>query len=174
VSATGTVLLSAGGNIFAGGGFTGLTAQQAELRAGTADSNAGQIGTLSAPLRLSLAPGNTLHLFVPATVNPGDPNRAPATLPSNGVSTTLSLFTSPSLVASEDGFGQFNGFGDTRFTSQPENLLKTIQSQTGTVQRIQDVDWKSFDRNVSLFGTQDPAVCLPGDQRDEEGGKGGC
>ena len=31
-----------------------------------------------------------------------------------------------------------------------------------------DIDWGSFDPEVSLFGTLEPSVCLPGDQRDEE------
>ncbi len=52
--------------------------------------------------------------------------------------------------------------------------MRSIQNQTATVQSVLGLDWASFDPNVSLFGTLDPSVCLPGDQRDEEQGGAGC
>ena len=36
------------------------------------------------------------------------------------------------------------------------------------------IDWASFNPNVSLFGTVNPPVCLPRDQREEDNGKSGC
>jgi hypothetical protein len=173
MSASGNLLLAAGGNIYALPGSGTITAQAAELRAGGADLNAGHIGTLGHPLVLQLNAGNTLRMFVPQTVNPNDANSGPATLTSPGVNTTLSLFTSPNLLAVEDGFGQFTGLGETQFTSPAELLVRSIQNQTATVQSVVGLDWSSFDPNVSLFGKLDPSVCLPGDQRDEEPGAPG-
>ena len=34
------------------------------------------------------------------------------------------------------------------------------------------IDWGSYNPNVSLFGTLNPAVCLPADQRDDSVGSG--
>lgn len=175
VSASNTVLLSAGLNIYALQGMGPISAQAAELRAGDSDPNAGHIGTLAQPLDLQLSAGNTLKIFVPQTVDPHDPNRAPATLPSSGVVTTLSLFGAPSLLALEAGFGQFQGLDNgSLYTSASESLVRSIQNQTTVVQNVAGLDWSSFDPNVSLFGTLDPPVCLPSDQRDEEQGKAGC
>jgi hypothetical protein len=116
-----------------------------------------------------------LRLFVPQTVDPKDPTRAPATLPSAGVTTTLSLFGAPNPDATRAGFGQFQSVvSDSPFTSAAEGLVRTVQSQTNTVQSVLGLDWASFDANVSLFGTLEPAVCMPSDQRDEEEGGAGC
>jgi hypothetical protein len=90
------------------------------------------------------------------------------------VLTTLSVFGSPNLLSVQAGFGQFTGNGDTQFTSPAESLVRTIQNQTTLVQSVVGLDWASFDPNVSLFGTLDPSVCLPSDQRDEEKGDTGC
>jgi hypothetical protein len=170
MNASGNLLLAAGGNIYALPGSGTITAQSAELRAGGADLNAGHIGTLGHPLVLQLNAGNTLRMFVPQTIDANDANSGPATLTSPGVDSTLSLFTSPNLLAVEDGFGQFTGLGETQFTSAAELLVRSIQNQTATVQTVVGLDWSSFDPNVSLFGKLDPSVCLPGDQRDEEPG----
>jgi filamentous hemagglutinin family protein len=174
VNASDTLLLAAGHNIYGLPSLGTITARSAELRAGGADSSAGHIGTLSDPLKLQLSAGNSLHIFVPQTVSANDPNRAPATLPSAGVLTTLSLFNSPSTSSTQAGFGQFLGISDSQFTSPAEALVRAIQNQTSAVQTVVGLDWASFDPNVSLFGTLDPAVCLPGDQRDEEKGEAGC
>jgi len=174
VTASDTLLLAAGHNIFALPGAAPITARVAELRAGGVDPGAGRIGTSTELLQLNLSAGNSLRLFVPQTVDPNDPTRAPSTLPSPGVLTTLSLFGSPDARATSAGFGQFQSLSDSQFTSQAEALARTIQNQTNTVQTVQGLDWASYDPNVSLFGTLDPAVCLPGDQRDEESGAGGC
>ena len=174
VSASDTLLLSAGHNIFALPGASRISARAAELRAGGADPAAGRIGTPGRLLELELSAGNTLRLFVPQTVNPDDPNQAPATLPSAGVLSTLSLFAAPDTRVTGAGFGQFQGISDSQFTSPAETLVRTIQNQTATVQSVQGLDWASYDPNVSLFGTLEPAVCMPADQRDEEGGGGGC
>src|SRR5262249_31127017 len=40
--------------------------------------------------------------------------------------------------------------------------------------RVLYIDWSSFDPNVSLFGTVNPAVCLPPEQREEDNGQAGC
>jgi hypothetical protein len=174
VSASDTLLLAAGRNIFALPGLPNITARAAELRAGGSDPTTGHIGTLSAPLTLQLSAGSTLRLFAPQTVDPNDPARAPATLPSQGVVSTLSLFGAPNPLSVQAGFGQFTGLSDTQFTSPAETLVRTIQNQTTTVQTVLGLDWSSFDPNVSLFGTLDPSVCMPADQRDEEEGKSGC
>jgi len=175
VSASNTVLLSAGSNIYALAGMGPITAQAAELRAGDSDPTAGHIGSPTQPLDLQLSAGNTLKVFVPSTINTHDPTRAPATLPSSGVTTTLTLFNAPNLLALEAGFGQFLGLDNgTLYTSSAESLVRSIQNQTTVVQNVVGLDWTSFDPNVSLFGTLDPPVCLPPDQRDEEQGKAGC
>lgn len=173
VSASNNLLLSAGRNILGLPGLGHITARSAELRAGASDPSTGHIGTLLAPLALQLDPGSTLRIFVPQTVSSSDPTRAPATLPSAGVLTTLSLFNAPSPLALEAGFGEFQGLSDSLYTSQAESLVHTIQNQT-VVQTVVGLDWGSFDANVSLFGTLDPSVCLPSDQRDEEAGGAGC
>ena len=36
------------------------------------------------------------------------------------------------------------------------------------------VDWSSFDPNQSLFGTVNPPVCLPSDQREEDNAQATC
>jgi hypothetical protein len=174
VTVSDTLLLSAGQNIFARPGASPITARVAELRAGGADAAAGHIGLSSQLLEFDLSAGNSLRLFVPQTIDPKDPARAPATLPSAGVTTTLSLFSVPDLLATSAGFGQFQSLSETPFTSAAESLVRTVQNQTNTVQSVLGLDWGSFDTNVSLFGTLDPAVCLPSDQRDEEQGSGGC
>jgi len=173
VSASNTLLLSAGGNILGLPGLGHITARSAELRAGASDPATGHIGTPIAPLSLQLDPGNSLRSFVPQTVSSSDPTRAPATLPSTGVLTTLSLFNAPSAQALDAGYGQFQGLSDSLYTSQAESLVHTIQNQT-VVQTVVGLDWGALDPNVSLFGTLDPSVCLPGDQRDEEMGGAGC
>jgi filamentous hemagglutinin family protein len=173
MNASGTLLLAAGGNIYALPGAGTITAQAAELRAGGADSTAGHIGTLGRPLILQLASGDTLRMFVPQTVNSSDPNSAPSTLPSAGVESTLVLFAAPSSLAVDAGFGQFTGLSQSQFTSQAELLVHSIQNQTASVESVLGLDWSSFDPNVSLFGKLDPSVCLPGDQRDEEQGADG-
>jgi len=173
ITASGTLLLAAGGNIYDLAGASPITAQAAELRAGGSDVNGGHIGTLGHPLVLELNPGDTLRMFVPQTINANSASSGPATLPSPGVQSTLSTFISPNLLAVGDGFGQFQGIGETQFTSQAELLVRSIQNQTATVQTVVGLDWASFDPNVSLFGKLDPSVCLPGDQRDEEAGAPG-
>jgi filamentous hemagglutinin family protein len=174
VSASNNLLLAAGRNIFALPGLGTISAHAAELRAGGADASAGSIGTLTQPLSLQLSAGNTLHIYVPQTLDTNDPNRAPSTLPSSGVTSTLTTFSAPNSLAGLAGFGQFTGLSDTLFTSPAETLVRSIQNQTATVQSVLGLDWKSFDPNVSLFGTLDPSVCLPSDQRDEEKGTPGC
>ena len=167
VSASETLLLVAGRDILTSSANP-IVANRAELRAGTTDPNGGQIGTFANPLNLELSAGNSLRLFVPQTIDPDDPNRGPATLPSAGVSTTIDFFAAPNLSAAMAGFGQFQGLGEQQFTSPAEALLRTLQNQTGMVETGLDVDWASFDQDVSLFGILEPAVCLPSDQRDEE------
>lgn len=174
VSASDTLLLAAARNIYGLPTLGTITARAAELRAGGANAAEGHIGTLSSPLKLQLAAGNTLRMFVPQTVDPDDANRAPSTLPSAGVTSTLSLFGAPSTLSLQAGFGQFQSISDTQFTSPAEALVRSIQNQTATVQSVLGLDWASFDPNVSLFGTLDPSVCLPGDQRDEEQSAAGC
>ena len=174
VSASDTLLLSAARNIYGLPSLGTITARAAELRAGGGDASEGHIGTVSQPLSLNLEAGNTLRMFVPQTVDPNDLNRAPSTLPSPGVTSTLSLFAAPSALALQAGFGQFQSLSDTQFTSPAEALVRSIQNQTATVQSVLGLDWASFDPNVSLFGTLDPSVCLPGDQRDEEESATGC
>jgi len=174
VQASDTLLLAAGHNIFARPGASPISARVAELRAGGADPAAGRIGTQNQLIELNLSPGNSLRLFVPQTVDPDDPTRAPSTLPSPGVTTTLSIFSAPDVRATLAGFSQFQSVSDTPFTSAAEALVRTVQNQTTTVQSVLGLDWASFDTNVSLFGTLEPAVCLPADQRDEEEGSAGC
>jgi hypothetical protein len=174
VSASNTLLLAAGGNIIGLPGLGTMTARSAELRAGGSSATAGRIGSLAQPLSLQLDPGNTLHIYVPASLNTNDATLAPSTLPSAGVTTTLSTFNAPNALSVQAGFGQFQGLSDTLFTSPAEALVRSIQNQTATVQSVVGIDWASFNPNVSLFGTLDPSVCLPGDQRDEEKGGGGC
>jgi hypothetical protein len=174
VSATDALLLAAGRDIVGLPGLGTISARTAELRAGGADSSTGHIGSLTQPISLQLSAGNTLRMFVPQSVDPNDPARAPSTLPSAGVLSTLSLYNAPSLLSVQAGFGQFTGLSDSQFTSPAEALVRSIQNQTSTVQTVLGLDWASFDPNVSLFGTLDPSVCLPSDQRDEEEGSSGC
>jgi hypothetical protein len=174
VTASNTLLLAAGLNIYGLPGLGSITAQSAELRAGAANPSTGHIGTPTDPLSLRLNPGNTLRIYVPQTVDYHDPSRAPATLPSTDVVTTLSLYAAPSELAVEAGFGQFQGLSDSLYTSPAESLVHSIQSQTTVLQNVVGLDWGSFDPNISLFGTLDPSVCLPSDQRDEESGPAGC
>src|SRR5690606_2593077 len=108
VRASDTVLLAAGRNIFAAAGAGPVTARAAELRAGTTDPAGGQIGTLTDLIDFQLGAGNSLRLFVPQTIDPNDANRAPATLPSAGVTTTLNRFA-PIDLAALAGFNQFQG-----------------------------------------------------------------
>jgi hypothetical protein len=121
-------------------------------------------------LVLELNAGESLRMFVPQTINPNAAGSGPATLPSAGVESTLGLFAAPNGLAVDAGFGQFQGLGESQFTSQAELLVHSIQNQTSTVQTVLGLDWNSFNPNVSLFGKLDPSVCLPGDQRDEEAG----
>ena len=174
VSASNTLLLAAGLNIYGLPGLGSITAQSAELRAGAANPSTGHIGTPTDPLSLRLNPGNTLRIFVPQTVDYHDPSRAPATLPSTDVVTTLSLYAAPSDLAVEAGYGQFQGLSDSLYTSPAESLVHSIQNQTTVLQNVVGLDWGSFNPNISLFGTLDPSVCLPSDQRDEESGPPGC
>jgi filamentous hemagglutinin family protein len=174
VLASDSLLLAAGHNIFALPGSSPITARVAELRAGGADATAGRLGTQTQLLGFNLSAGDSLRLFVPQSIDPKDATRAPATLPSPGVTTTLSLFGAPDARATLAGFGQFQSVSDTPFTSAAEGLVRTVQNQTNTVQSVLGLDWGSFEANVSLFGTLEPAVCLPSDQRDEEEGGSGC
>ena len=162
VSASNTLLLAAGLNIYGLPGLGSISARSAELRAGAANPSTGHIGTPADPLSLQLSAGDTLHIFVPQTVNYHDPSRAPATLPSSGVVTTLSLYAAPSDLAVEAGFGQFQGLSDSLYTSPAESLVHSIQNQTTVLQNVVGLDWSSSTRiSVCSGRSTRRCVCRP-------------
>ncbi|MEP7243172.1 MAG: filamentous hemagglutinin N-terminal domain-containing protein [Gammaproteobacteria bacterium] len=229
VSAADTLLLAAGGNIFALPRLGTISARAAELRAGGADSSAGHIGTTAQPLSLQLSPGATLHMFVPVNVSATDANRAPATVTAAGVVSSLEFMSDPDTLSVQAGFGQFVASAlppeppepppstpepppstpepppstpepppstpepppstpepppstPVPPPSTPEPPPSTpvppatapIQIQTVTLLQVPGLPGAEIEPNVSLYQTQEPAICMPENSLDGAKGKAGC
>jgi filamentous hemagglutinin family protein len=185
LSAGGEVLLIAGSNILGTSNQATVTANNVTVRYGLENPNA-QIGGTDPNQQVGFlsASGSQVHLTIwlpaPGTqFQNGDLRQTPSDLlitrdpfgqgeQSLLYSTNLGL--TPAQVAGTLGSIQSTLQGSS---SQSAGVAQGAATQgTGSVLYI---DWASYNPNVSLFGTLNPAVCLPADQRDESMGSGsGC
>ena len=54
------------------------------------------------------------------------------------------------------------------FQASPTLSTQLADASTGLGKSVLYIDWGSYNPNVSLFGTLNPAVCLPADQREDD------
>ncbi|MFC4313211.1 filamentous hemagglutinin N-terminal domain-containing protein [Steroidobacter flavus] len=159
------LLLAAGRDIVAASGAT-VVANMAELRAGTTDVAGGRIGSHEQPLRLQLAAGDNLSIFVPQALAAHGSDQSPLQT-EQGVLSALGTFASPNTLAAHAGFGQFQGL--TTLTTDAETQLRTLQGQASRVVTTVGFDFESLDQEAQLFQTMSPAMCLPLELRDQQG-----
>ncbi len=181
VRAGGDALLTAGDSILAANSTSLVEGNLVQLRAGL-ENAAGTIGALGALLRVnaSQAP-QSLQLVVPSA-NGKDPTNTPNVLAN--VSPNRLVFNGNQLNLYSAPFGNIVSGGQFIISGVQLGEAGTQEGRAGSLSlteaseagghRVLYIDWSSFDPNVSLFGTVNPAVCLPKDQREEDSGQGGC
>jgi hypothetical protein len=181
VAAGAHTLLIAGDNILAANTGSPLVSGQAvELRAGLENSN-GSVGSAATqlPIRSSAGPLPSLTLVLPGTPGTGSKFLVP-----------VHVFVTPSgVLATEPAFQgkvaqlytvPFGGAATYLNINTPVVNITTDQLSPNSAEnnsagrQVLYIDWSSFDPNVSLFGTVNPAICLPSDQREEDNGQSGC
>lgn len=162
-----------------------VTANDVEVRYGLENSN-GQFGSANASQRIGFVATSgsrvQLSVWLPA------PGTQFQTKDLRQTQSDL-LITSHPFVPGEQGILYSAPFGVS--PGQVAGTLNAIQTtvqgtstQTAGVaqgaatqgtQSVLYIDWGSYNPNVNLFGTLNPAVCLPADQREEGVGSGsGC
>lgn len=185
LSAGGNVLLIAGDSILGTSPQATVTASNVEVRYGLENSN-GQFGSADANQQVGFVAPSTsrvqLTLWLPA------PGTQFQTKDLRQTQSDL-LITSHPFVPGEQAILYSAPFGVS--PGQVAGTLNAIQTtvqgtstQTAGVaqgaatqgtQSVLYIDWGSYNPNVSLFGTLNPAVCLPADQREEGvGSASGC
>jgi len=185
LSAGGNLLLIAGSSILGTSAQATVVATNAQVRYGLEDPN-GQLGSTNASQQIGFqaAPGASqvqLTVWLPA---PGTQLQNTDLRPTQS---DLSITKQP-FAAGEQAILYSANFGLTAAevagtsaairTSFAGTQTQSAVAQSAATQGTQSVlviDWASYNPNVSLFGTLNPAVCLPADQRDEGVGSGsGC
>ena len=186
LSAGGNLLLIAGSSILGTSAQSTVTATNAQVRYGIEDAN-GQLGSATNPSQqIGFQTGSgasqvQLTVWLPA---PGTQLQATDLRPTQSdLSITKQAFQGGSISALySPNFGLTAAqVGSTVLSSTAAiagTQTQSAQAQSAATQGSQSVliiDWGSYNPNVSLFGTLNPAVCLPADQRDESVGSGsGC
>jgi filamentous hemagglutinin family protein len=185
LSAGGDVLLIAGSSIVGTGSQPTVTANNVELRYGIENPAAQLTGFgLTAPSssQVSLivwapqgSPSATASLRQSISSIQLTQNDFPAGQPL----LEKALYTDPfgttaAAIQQQVALAQAITTSSTYDASQSLNTLLSNAS-SGLDKSVLYIDWSSYNPNVSLFGTLNPAVCLPADQREEGVGSGsGC
>ena len=181
ISAGEEVLLIAGDSIFATASPATVTANNIEVRYGIENPD-GQLSSPNAGQQLGWAAASgsaiTATVWAPAGVKSPTKNVALPTgsilnatghgFPANNLFLERSLYTAPFGAS----VAQITQGSLTSVTSANFSQLNTGEetagdediSGGGTAQLVY-VDWASYNPDVTLFGTLNPAVCLPADQR---------
>ncbi|MHB8815155.1 MAG: hypothetical protein ACYDAE_18035 [Steroidobacteraceae bacterium] len=185
LSAGSNVLLVAGSSILGSGSQPTVTANNVELRYGIENQAAQLTG-----FGLTAASSSQVNLIVWA---PQGSSSATTSLRQSVSSIQLTqndfppgqpllekaLYTAPfgttaAAIQQQVALAQAITTTSTYDASQSLNTLLSSAS-TGLDRSVLYIDWSSYNPNVSLFGTLNPAVCLPADQREEGVGSGsGC
>jgi hypothetical protein len=183
IKAGGNVLLIAGNSILGEGSATTLTANAIEVRYGIQNPG-GQLSSTSAGQQLAwqAASGATITTTVWAPTGTKTPTQNVALPSGSSLKVTelgfppgnplleQSLYASP-FGASQTQITQGTTISLTFATFSQENPLVQSAgdaSASGSANsQLVYIDWGSYNPNVSLFGTLNPAVCLPADQRIE-------
>jgi hypothetical protein len=183
LSAGGEVLLIAGNRILGTSSQATVTANNVIVRYGLENPSA-QLGSTNPSQQIGFltASGSSqvhLTIWLPA--------------PGSQFESQDLRQTASDLLITRDPFaqGEQGLLYSTNFELTPAEVAGTLSSIQSTLQgsgslsagvaqgaatqgtgSVLYIDWASYNPNVSLFGTLNPAVCLPADQRDEGGGSG--
>ncbi|MGH8217747.1 MAG: filamentous hemagglutinin N-terminal domain-containing protein [Steroidobacteraceae bacterium] len=184
IQAGGHVLLVAGDSILGTSSQAAVTSSEVEVRYGIYTAT-GQLGSTDTGHQIGFdaAPGDAqvnLTAWLPTgTQLPTGNLRSTA---SNLLITRVPFTQTEELLVFTGPFGlDPNSVGvasseisSTLALGQPSTSALSVQNDAG--RSVLFIDWASYNPNVSLFGTLNPAVCLPGDQREDDtgSGSGGC
>ena len=181
ISADGDVLLIAGDSILGTGAPSTVTANNIEVRYGI-QSPDGQLSSANAGQQLGWAAASgaaiTATVWAPAGVKLPTKNVALPTgsvlnaavhgFPANNLLLERSLYTAPfgASVAqiTQGSLASVTSANFSQMNTGEETAGNEDISGGGTAQLVY-VDWASYNPDVTLFGTLNPAVCLPADQR---------
>jgi hypothetical protein len=185
LTAGGNLLLIAGNSILGTSSQATVNATNAQVRYGLENAN-GQLGSTDPNQQIGFqaAPGSSqvqLTVWLPA------PGTQLGNSDLRATQSDLNITKQP-FAAGEQSVLYSPNFGLTAAevagssaairTSFAGTQTQSAVAQSAATQGTQSVlviDWASYNPNVSLFGTLNPAVCLPADQRDEGVGSGsGC
>jgi hypothetical protein len=181
VTAGGHALLIAGDNILAASGAATMAAPFVELRAGIENAN-GAIGSVALPLGVQSAASQSpsVDLVLPqSTINVSEPREIPHIFSPASTNATQVLFTGNHTDLYTAPFGTAAALLNVNAAAfnlaERYGTFDAAKSEDSTAGReVLYIDWSSFDPNVSLFGTVNPGICLPSDQREEDSGGLGC
>jgi filamentous hemagglutinin family protein len=181
VTAGGHALLIAGDNILAASGAATMAAPFVELRAGIENAN-GAIGSVALPLGVQSAASQSpsVDLVLPqSTINVSEPREIPHIFSPASTNATQVLFTGNHTDLYTAPFGTAAALLNVNAAAfnlaERYGTFDAAKSEDSTAGReVLYIDWSSFDPNVSLFGTVNPGICLPSDQREEDSGGSGC
>jgi hypothetical protein len=181
IRAGGDLLLIAGDSILGTGSPSTVTANNIEVRFGIQNPD-GQLGSTNAGQQLGWAAASgsaiTATVWAPVGVKSPTKNVALPTgsvlsatghgFPANNQFLETSLYTAPfGASVAQITQGSLTSVTSANF-SQLNNGVATAGDEDisggGNAQLVY-VDWASYNPNVTLFGTLNPAVCLPADQR---------
>jgi filamentous hemagglutinin family protein len=181
MTAGGDVLLIAGDNILGTGPGATVNANNIEIRYGIENPKA-QLSSANAGQQFGLAStsGTTVAVTVWSPAGPARPTqqvRAPtgsvlnvtdhAFLPNNP-SLESALYNDPfGTSVSQIALGSLGSITSANFSqfSQGEANAGSESISGSEHVHLVYIDWASYNPNVTLFGTLNPAVCLPADQR---------
>jgi filamentous hemagglutinin family protein len=185
LSAGGEVLLIAGKSVIGTSSQAQVTANLVQVRYGL-ENPAGQLGSSTDPNEqigfVAVPASGRVQLIVwsPASGNAfqiqdvrqttSDLSVKDFPFPEGTLSYTAAFGVTPAEIS--DSFVAISSSAQGK-ASIGEGAAEGAANQ-GT-QSVLYIDWSSYNPNVSLFGTLNPAVCLPADQREEGTGSGsGC
>ena len=182
LTAGGNLLLIAGSSVLGTSAQSLVTATNAQVRYGLEDPN-GQLGSTNPSQQIGFqaasgasqvqltvwlpAPGTQLtNADLRATQSDLNITKQPFAAGEQAVLYSANFNLTPAEVAGSSAAIRTSFAG-----TQTQSAVAQSAATQGT-QSVLVIDWGSYNPNVSLFGTLNPAVCLPADQRDESGGSG--
>ncbi len=181
ITAGGDVLLIAGDNIFGTGAGATVNANNVEVRYGI-ENPKGQLSSTDAAQQFGLAStsGTSVAVTVWSPAGPARPTQhvmAPtgsvlnvtdhAFVPGN-TSLESALYNDPfGTSVSQIALGSLGSITSENFSQLNQGEANAGSESISGSEHIHLVyiDWASYNPNVTLFGTLNPAVCLPADQR---------
>jgi filamentous hemagglutinin family protein len=177
LTAGGNLLLIAGNSILGTSSQATVNATDAQVRYGLEDAN-GQLGSTDPNQQIGFQalPGASqvqLTVWLPAPGTQLENSDLRATQSDLNI-TKQPFAAGEQSVLYSPNFGltaaEVAGSSAAIRTSFAGTQTQSAVAQSAATQGTQSVlviDWASYNPNVSLFGTLNPAVCLPADQRDE-------